>query len=299
MIEAKNLTKKFDSIVAVDHIDARIKDGCVFGLIGTNGAGKSTFLRMACGVLKPDEGTIQIDGEDVYENTKVKGRFFYISDDQFFFGNGTPQEMMTFYKSIYPSFDVQRACGLLESFSLDKRRKVSTFSKGMKKQLSVILGLCANTEYLFCDETFDGLDPVIRLAARKLIADEVSGRGMTALISSHNLRELEDLCDHVAILHEGRLLMTREMDNLRTSYCKVQTAFKPAVETLDLPGLSILRTERVGSVWTLLVRGSEEEVFQALRPLNPVILDCISLTLEEVFISEMEAVGYDYNHIIF
>ena len=169
----------------------------------------------------------------------------------------------------------------------------------MRRQAALILALCREPDYLLLDEAFDGLDPVIRLAARKLIADEVSGRGMTALISSHNLRELEDLCDHVAILHEGRLLMTREMDNLRTSYCKVQTGFKPAVETLDLPGLSILRTERVGSVWTLLVRGSEEEVFQALRPLNPVILDCISLTLEEVFISEMEAVGYDYNHIIF
>lgn len=176
MIEAKNLTKKFDSIVAVDHIDARIKDGCVFGLIGTNGAGKSTFLRMACGVLKPDEGTIQIDGEDVYENAKVKGRFFYISDDQYFFGNGTPQELMAFYKSIYPSFDVQRATGLLESFSLDRRRKISTFSKGMKKQLSVILGLCANTEYLFCDETFDGLDPVMRQAVKSLFANDMAER---------------------------------------------------------------------------------------------------------------------------
>ena len=151
MIEARNLTKKFDTIMAVDHIDAKIRDGCVFGLIGTNGAGKSTFLRMASGVLKPDEGTIQIDGEDVYENTKVKSRFFYISDDQYFFGNATPTEMMNYYKTIYPRFDVPRFHHFLESFNLDKRRKISTFSKGMKKQLSVILGLCANTDYIFCD----------------------------------------------------------------------------------------------------------------------------------------------------
>ena len=267
MIEAKNLTKKFDSIVAVDHIDARIKDGCVFGLIGTNGAGKSTFLRMACGVLKPDEGTIQIDGEDVYENTKVKGRFFYISDDQFFFGNGTPQEMMTFYKSIYPSFDVQRACGLLESFSLDKRRKVSTFSKGMKKQLSVILGLCANTEYLFCDETFDGLDPVMRQAVKSLFANDMAERNLTPIIASHNLRELEDICDHVGILHKGGILLSKDLDDMKLNLHKIQCVLRPGMEAGEIPGLEIL--------------------------------EAIPLSLEEIFISETEVAGYDVKKLIF
>ena len=160
MIETSGLTKRFDDITAVDHIDAKIKEGSVFGLIGTNGAGKSTFLRMVSGILKPDEGTVLIDGENVYENPKVKSKFFYISDDQYFFANGTPVELMKFYKTIYPAFDEPRFFHLLESFDLGKKRKISTFSKGMKKQLSIIYGICAGTDYIFCDETFDGLDPV-------------------------------------------------------------------------------------------------------------------------------------------
>ena len=162
MIETSGLTKRFDDILAVDHISAKIRDGSVFGLIGTNGAGKSTFLRMVSGILKPDEGEVLIDGENVYENPAVKSRFFYISDDQYFFANGTPLELMKFYKSIYPAFDEPRFFHLLQSFDLDKKRKISTFSKGMKKQLSIIYGICAGTDYIFCDETFDGLDPVWR-----------------------------------------------------------------------------------------------------------------------------------------
>ena len=188
MIEAANLTKRFDEIVAVDHINAKIRDGYVFGLIGTNGAGKSTFLRMASGVMKPDEGTIQIDGENVFENPKVKSRFFYISDDQHFFSNASPEEMMRFYKNIYPAFDAPRFYKLMDSFSLDFRRKIATFSKGMKKQLSVILGLCAGTDYIFCDETFDGLDPVMRQAVKSLFANDMAERNLTPIIASHNLR---------------------------------------------------------------------------------------------------------------
>ena len=266
MIEAKNLTKKFDSIVAVDHIDARIKDGCVFGLIGTNGAGKSTFLRMACGVLKPDEGTIQIDGEDVYENTKVKGRFFYISDDQFFFGNGTPQEMMT---------------------------------KGMKKQLSVILGLCANTEYLFCDETFDGLDPVMRQAVKSLFANDMAERNLTPIIASHNLRELEDICDHVGILHKGGILLSKDLDDMKLNLHKIQCVLRPGREAGEIPGLEILKTERRGSLSTITVRGTREEVEAAMRSCEPVFFEAIPLSLEEIFISETEVAGYDVKKLIF
>ena len=299
MIEAKNLTKKFDSIVAVDHIDARIKDGCVFGLIGTNGAGKSTFLRMACGVLKPDEGTIQIDGEDVYENTKVKGRFFYISDDQFFFGNGTPQEMMTFYKSIYPSFDVQRACGLLESFSLDKRRKISTFSKGMKKQLSVILGLCANTEYLFCDETFDGLDPVMRQGVKSIFAQEMESRGLTPVIASHNLRELEDVCDHVGLLHEGGILLSKQLEEMKCNIQKVQCVFASQEETARmLSGLTVVKQEKRGSLYTLTVRGERDEIIAMFAAAQTHFYEVLPLSLEEIFISETEVKGYDVKKLL-
>ena len=299
MITTRNLTKLFDRYEAVSNLSLEIQPGCIYGLVGTNGAGKSTLLRMLSGIYRPSSGEAQLDGSPIFDNVPAKSRIVLVPDDLWFFAGATLSEMAAFYRDCYPGWNQEKFQRLLTAFPLVPDKKLSGFSKGMRRQAALILALCRDPDYLLLDEAFDGLDPVIRMAARKLIADEVSGRGMTALISSHNLRELEDLCDHVAILHEGRLLMTREMDNLRTSYCKVQTAFKNPLETLDLPGLSILRTERVGSVWTLLVRGSEEQVFEALRPLEPVILDCISLTLEEVFISEMEAVGYDYNHIIF
>lgn len=299
MIEARNLTKKFDTIMAVDHIDAKIRDGCVFGLIGTNGAGKSTFLRMASGVLKPDEGTIQIDGEDVYENTKVKSRFFYISDDQYFFGNGTPTEMMNYYKTIYPRFDVPRFHHFLESFNLEKRRKISTFSKGMKKQLSVILGLCANTDYIFCDETFDGLDPVMRQAVKSLFASDMEERHLTPIIASHNLRELEDICDHVGLLHKGGILLSRDLDEMKMNIHKVQCVLQADMEPEQIEGLELLKVERRGKLLTLTVRGDLSRVEFCMQAVNPVFYETIPLSLEEIFISETEVVGYDVKKLIF
>ena len=298
MLEAKNLTKRFDDIMAVDHISAQIRDGYVFGLIGTNGAGKSTFLRMASGVLKPDEGTIQLDGEDIYENLKMKRRFFYISDDQFFFGNATPQELMAFYRTVYPEFNVQRYYHLLESFDLGKRRKVSTFSKGMKKQLSVILGLCANTEYIFCDETFDGLDPV-RQAVKSLFANDMAERNLTPIIASHNLRELEDICDHVGLLHKGGILLSKDLDDMKLNIHKIQCVLKPGMKAEELEGLDIVKTEYRGSLATITVRGKREEVEAAMRAGEPLFFELIPLSLEEIFISETEVAGYDIKKLIF
>ena len=214
MIEAVNLTKRFDDIVAVDHTNAQIRDGSVFGLIGTNGAGKSTFLRMTAGVLKPDGGTVTIDGMEVFENEEAKRRFFYISDDQYFFSNSTPRDMMAYYRIVYPSFDKERFHGLMRSFDLDEGRKINTFSKGMKKQVSVICGVCAGTDYLFCDETFDGLDPVMRQAVKSIFANDMQQRHLTPIIASHNLRELEDICDHVGLLHKGGILLSRDLDEI-------------------------------------------------------------------------------------
>ena len=299
MLEAKNLTKRFDDIMAVDHISAQIRDGYVFGLIGTNGAGKSTFLRMASGVLKPDEGTIQLDGEDIYENLKMKRRFFYISDDQFFFGNATPQELMAFYRTVYPEFNVQRYYHLLESFDLGKRRKVSTFSKGMKKQLSVILGLCANTEYIFCDETFDGLDPVMRQAVKSLFANDMAERNLTPIIASHNLRELEDICDHVGLLHKGGILLSKDLDDMKLNIHKIQCVLKPGMKAEELEGLDIVKTEYRGSLATITVRGKREEVEAAMRAGEPLLFELIPLSLEEIFISETEVAGYDIKKLIF
>ena len=266
MIEAVNLTKRFDEIVAVDHIDAKIRDGCVFGLIGTNGAGKSTFLRMASGVLKPDEGTIQIDGEHVFENPKVKARFFYISDD---------------------------------SFSLDSRRKISTFSKGMKKQLSVILGLCARTDYIFCDETFDGLDPVMRQAVKSLFASDMAERNLTPIIASHNLRELEDICDHVGLLHKGGILLSKDLDDMKLNIHKIQCVLKPGMKAEEIEGLDRIKVEYRGSLATITVRGKREEVEGAMRACEPLFYELIPLSLEEIFISETEVAGYDIKKLIF
>lgn len=204
MITATNATKRFEDITAVDHICAEVKDGSVYGLIGSNGAGKSTFLRMLAGILQSDEGTVQIDGEDIFENIAMKERFFFISDEQFFFPNSTPKEMKNYYKRFYSKFDEARYRKLMNGFGLDENRKLRTFSKGMKKQVSVICGVCSGTDYLFCDETFDGLDPVVRQTVKSLFAEDVADRGLTPIIASHNLRELEDICDHVGLLHRGR-----------------------------------------------------------------------------------------------
>jgi len=299
LIEARNLTKRFDSIVAVDHINAKIRDGYVFGLIGTNGAGKSTFLRMACGILKPDEGSIQIDGEDVFENPKVKSRFFYISDEQYFFPNATPQEMIVYYKTIYPAFDEARCLKLLDSFSLDKKRKISTFSKGMKKQLSVILGLCANTDYIFCDETFDGLDPVMRQAVKSLFANDMAERNLTPIIASHNLRELEDICDHVGLLHKGGILLSKDLDDMKLNIHKVQCVLKPGMKAEDLRELDKIKVEYRGSLATLTVRGTREEIEALMMSYEPLFYEMIPLSLEEIFISETEVAGYDIKKLIF
>lgn len=299
MIETSGLTKRFDDILAVDHISAKIRDGSVFGLIGTNGAGKSTFLRMVSGILKPDEGAVLIDGENVYENPAVKSRFFYISDDQYFFANGTPLELMKFYKSIYPAFDEPRFFHLLQSFDLDKKRKISTFSKGMKKQLSIIYGICAGTDYIFCDETFDGLDPVMRQTVKSLFANDMEERGMTPIIASHNLRELEDICDHVGLLHKGGILLSRELDDMKLNIHKLQCVLQPGMSAEDLVALDKLNIEQRGSLITLVVRGTREEVEAIMASYNPVFFECIPLSLEEIFISETEVAGYDIKKLIF
>lgn len=202
MIEAVNLTKRFDNITAVDHINAVIKDGNVFGLIGTNGAGKSTFLRLVSGILKPEEGHVTIDHHEVFENPAVKARFFYISDEQYFFSNSTPKEMMEFYRKVYPKFDKERFHKLMANFGLDENRKIQTFSKGMKKQVSVICGVCAGTDYLLCDETFDGLDPVMRQAVKSIFAADMEDRGLTVkgFVTQQVVRPRADSADHRHLL---------------------------------------------------------------------------------------------------
>jgi len=298
MIEAVNVTKRFEDIVAVDHINATIRDGSVFGLIGTNGAGKSTFLRMASGVLKPDEGNISIDGEEVFENIRAKARFFYISDEQHFFSNATPAEMMDYYSIVYEKFDKDRFHKLMKNFELNEKRKISTFSKGMKKQVSVICGVCSNTDYLFCDETFDGLDPVMRQTVKSIFANDMEERNLTPIIASHNLRELEDICDHVGLLHKGGILLSRDLDDMKLNIHKLQCVLKPGAGPEELKGLEIVKTEQRGSLFTLTVRGNREDIEEKMTGYEPVFFELLPLSLEEIFISETEVAGYDVKKLI-
>ena len=299
MIKAENLTKRFQGVTAVDHIRAEIQDGTVFGLIGTNGAGKSTFLRMAAGILKPDEGTITLDGESVFEDVRVKARCFYIPDEPYFLGNGTPDDMKTFYSGIYPKFDTDRFGKLLKSFELDGRRKIQTFSKGMKKQLAVLLGICAGTDYLFCDETFDGLDPVMRQTVKSLFANDIEERNLTPVIASHNLRELEDICDHVGLLHRGGMLLSKDLDDMKMNIHKIQCVLPAGLDRTNLQDLDIMTTEQRGSLLTLTVRGQREEIQARMQSYHPVFFEMIPLSLEEIFISETEVAGYDIKKLIF
>ena len=299
MIKADNLTKRFQGVTAVDHIHAEIQDGTVFGLIGTNGAGKSTFLRMAAGILKPDEGTITLDGESVFEDTRVKARCFYIPDEPYFLGNGTADDMKTFYQGIYPKFDTDRFGKLLKSFELDGRRKIQTFSKGMKKQLAVLLGICAGMDYLFCDETFDGLDPVMRQTVKSLFANDIEERHLTPVIASHNLRELEDICDHVGLLHRGGMLLSKDLDDMKMNIHKIQCVLPAGLDRTNLQDLDIMTTEQRGSLLTLTVRGQKEEIQARMQSYHPVFFEMIPLSLEEIFISETEVAGYDIKKLIF
>ena len=299
MIKADNLTKRFQGVTAVDHIHAEIQDGTVFGLIGTNGAGKSTFLRMAAGILKPDEGTITLDGEAVFEDIRVKARCFYIPDEPYFLGNGTADDMKTFYQGIYPNFDTDRFGKLLKSFELDGRRKIQTFSNGMKKQLAVLLGICAGTDYLFCDETFDGLDPVMRQTVKSLFANDIEERNLTPVIASHNLRELEDICDHVGLLHRGGMLLSKDLDDMKMNIHKIQCVLPAGLDRTNLQDLDIMTVEQRGSLLTLTVRGQKEEIQARMQSYHPVFFEMIPLSLEEIFISETEVAGYDIKKLIF
>ncbi len=298
MIKAMNLTKKFDDLVAVDHINAEIKSGSVFGLIGTNGAGKSTFLRLAAGILKADGGHVTIDGEEVFENIKAKKKFFYIPDDAHFFSNASPLDMMEYYSVVYEHFDKDRFHKLMGNFGLDEKRKLHTFSKGMKKQVSVILGICSNTDYLFCDETFDGLDPVMRQAVKSLFASEIMNREFTPVIASHNLRELEDICDHVGLLHKGGILLSKDLEDMKFHIHKIQCVLSGRQQEKELEKeLQVLKVQHQGSLLMITARGTRSEIMEKIQAKNPLFMEVLPLTLEEIFISETEVAGYEIKNL--
>lgn len=299
MIEAVMLEKSFDNIKAVHQVSLSVKDGEVFGLIGTNGAGKSTLLRMMSGVLKPDSGTVCMDHFPIYDNAEVKKNLFFISDDAYFMPNSNSDDMSRYYASVYDSFDLLKFNKLIVGFGIDRNRKISSFSKGMKKQLSILLGISSNTKYLLCDETFDGLDPVVRQGVKSLFAAEMADRGLTPVIASHNLRELEDICDHVGLLHQGGILLSEDIENMKLNVQKIQCVFESKDdEEAALEGLEVMIHDTRGRLHTITVRGTREEIESRFRAVNTVFFEILALTLEEIFISETEVVGYDIRKFI-
>ena len=301
MIRIDSVTNRFDEVLSLDKVSVIIENGSIFGLIGSNGSGKSTLLRILSGVYLPTEGTITFDGLSVYENPTVKQNVVYLSDDQYFLPNSCPADMAKLYKSVYPKFSEEKYKEYLQFFGLDETRKISTFSKGMQKQVSILLGLACRADYLLCDETLDGLDPVMRNSVRRIIATEVAERGMCVIFASHNLKELEDICDHVALLHKGQLLFEAGLDDIKLGIHKIQVSFDK--ERADLAErqfeyLNALSVERRGSLFTVVAKGDEGSLSDFIGSLGPVFMEFIPLTLEEIFIAEMEERGYEFNESI-
>lgn len=298
MIAATAIEKSFQTIPAIAQIDVYVNQGSIFGLLGSNGAGKSTLMRMLAGILQPDKGEVKIDEQIVYENPAIKERCFFISDEQYFYPNSTPNEMKDFYKMLYPRFDEKRYQDLLGAFGLDGSRKIRTFSKGMKKQVSIICSLSVGVDYLFYDETFDGLDPVMRQAVKSFIADDVAERGLTAIIASHNLREMEDICDHIGLLHKGGILLAQSLDEIKVNMFRAQCVFAKPLQEDQLADIRVVKIEQRGSLYTITARGSRQTVETSIKALQPIFFEMLPLSLEEVFIRETEAVGYDVKKIL-
>lgn len=298
MIKIDSITKTFDTVKSLDNVSLLVENGSIFGLIGSNGSGKSTLLRIMCGVYRPDCGDIFFDGVPVWENAEVKQRMVYLSDDQYFITGSTPADMMRMYKSVYPTFSVEKYKHYMTQFGLDENRRLNTFSKGMQKQVSFILGLASCTDYLFCDETLDGLDPVMRQTVRHIIASEVAERGMTVVFASHNLKELEDICDHVALLHRGELLFEAGIDDIKRDIHKIQMGVdKSRGEEIReaLKQLDTVSIEQRGSLFTIVARGTVPQIDNVILGFKPLFVEYIPLTLEEIFIAEMEKRGYEFH----
>ena len=299
MIELKHVTKSFGKTNAITDVSAVIQDGMIFGLVGSNGAGKSTLLRLISGIYKPENGSITLDGISIFETPASRQQICFLSDTVNFFSNATPESMCHYYQLNYPDFDKDYFFKLIQKFNIPARKKLQTFSKGQKKQISLLLGLCTGTRYLLCDETFDGLDPVMRQTIKSLFAAELMKRDFTPIISSHNLRELEDICDTVGLIHNGKLLFTRDLDTMKCTINKMQCVLPDhAKEEELLSELSILQYEKNGSLLTITARGSRDEILKHTMDKDPVFAEILPLSLEEIFISETEVAGYDFKDFL-
>lgn len=298
MIKAENLTKKFGDFAALRNLDCQIPKGCIYGMIGSNGAGKSTFLRLITGVYKADEGIVTLEGEQIFENPEMKARISYVPDELYFIAGASMDRMASMYKSLYPGFDYSRFRELTNLFRLNPKVNINSFSKGMKRQAATILALSCKPDYIFFDETFDGLDPVMRNLVKNLISSDVMERKATAIITSHSLRELEDTCDQLALLHQGGIIFESDVQNLKTTLFKVQIAFDHDFDIGMFGEFDMLNFVKRGSVANFIVRGNRSEAAGILRAKSPILLDILPLSLEEVFVHEMNALGYAFDDVI-
>lgn len=298
MIEVKNVVKSFDGFRALDGLTMTVPHGAVYGLVGPNGAGKSTIIRHLAGIYRQDSGDVLVDGQPVYENTAVKRRMAVIGDDWYYFPQSGIREMARFYAGLYPAFSWERYHKLKEVFPLDEKLMLRRMSKGMQKQAAFWLTVCCMPEYLILDEPVDGLDPVMRRQVWSLLLGDVAERGTTVLVSSHNLRELEDVCDHVGILNKGKVLLERSLSDLQDNTVKIQAAYAAAEEPALPPELEVLHRSAVGRVYTYIIRGKREDILHRMQALSPLLLEAIPLTLEEIFIYELGGADYAVREII-
>ncbi|TGB01995.1 ABC transporter ATP-binding protein [Halobacillus salinus] len=298
MIEVQDVTKSFEKEPVLNNVSFTVKRGSIYGLLGSNGAGKTTLLRTIAGILKQQSGEVNVLDQSVFENEDVKQKLIFMPDSLYFLPQYTARQMASYYQEIFDSWNEDRFQKLKAVFQLDENKKISKFSKGMQRQVAFWLSLSVMPEVLVLDEPFDGLDAVMRQKIRNLLIQDVADREMTILISSHNLREVEDICDHVGILHKGEVLLERELDDLKSDFHKVQVAFKEDNKEILHEQLDILHHTSRGSVQLYIVRGAESQVKETIQALQPVVFDLLPLTLEEIFIYELGGAGYAIENIL-
>ncbi|SER98741.1 ABC-2 type transport system ATP-binding protein [Gracilibacillus ureilyticus] len=298
MILMQNVNKKFEKDPILNNVSLNVNKGSIYGLLGSNGAGKTTLLKTMAGIIKQKSGTVEIEQKPVFENYSIKERLIFIPDVLFFFSQYTTRQMANFYKNMYPNWNNDRFTQMQLLLDLDPDKKIHRFSKGMQRQVAFWLALCAMPDYLILDEPFDGLDPVIRKKIKSWVIQDVADREMTVVVSSHNLSEVEDICDAVGIIHRGELLLEKELDDLKSDIHKVQLAFKQEVSEDIYQGLDVLHKEKRGSVHVCIIRDDYYEIEKQMEPYDPVVFDILPLTLEEIFIYEMEGAGYAIENIL-
>jgi ABC-2 type transport system ATP-binding protein len=296
VIEVRDVIKTFDGFRALDGLTLTVPKGAVYGMVGPNGAGKSTIIRHIVGILRQDSGTVTVGGEPVFENPQVKGRMAYIPDDVFYFPQANTQDMMKFYRGIYPSFDMERYKKLGDVFGIDQKQPLRKLSRGMQKQAAFWLAVSMRPEILVLDEPVDGLDPVMRRQVWSIVMADVAENGTTVLVSSHNLRELEDVCDHVGIMNHGKMMIERSLSELQDNIVKIQLALPDGGELPD--DLDIMHQSRTGRLQVLIIRGKAEELTNKLSAVSPLFMDVVPLTLEEIFIYELGGADYAVKDIV-